>query len=142
MYTIYCIELADPVVAAAYAALQNDTQVVLPPTGGNYVLVTGNGSQVFGDGNPTKNIAVILGHGSPNGVSGQPTYLLFAGRLHSVPVNPASIYVVSCDTAAPGSLFAYGNFATSVKTAFAAATVWASETGVDADTFEGDWVKM
>ncbi|TWI77955.1 hypothetical protein IQ13_4197 [Lacibacter cauensis] len=142
MYTIYCIELADPVVETAYAALQNDTQVVLPPTNGNYVLVTGNSSQVFGDGNPTKNIAVILGHGSPNGVSGQKTYLLYAARLHSSPANPSSIYVVSCDTAAEGSLFAYGNFANSVKTAFPEATVWASETGVDADTFEGDWVQV
>ncbi len=145
MYTIYCIEMSDQVVKNALDVLTNDRQSLLPHTHQNYVLVTDNNVMTVGDGNPEVNIAVLLGHGSPNGVSGKPTFKYFNAELeasHRLQTPPRSIWVVSCGTAGNGSLFAYGNFAQSVKAAFPDSVVWASETNVNSGTFEGDWVQV
>jgi hypothetical protein len=141
MYDIVTIEPEDEIVQRAInCIIGRETNVTYPPKGG-YRLIYRNVFHKEGDGGDS-NVLVIVGHGSPNGLSGTKTWRAYCEELTAEidwKKGKNSIFIVACSANGKGQKFGYGNFAREIKDAYPKATVWASSSAVDANGLEGDW---
>lgn len=92
-------------------------------------------------------ILIIVGHASPDSLSGCKTWTGFAEQITASAspdwnANKSSIFIAACSTAGSGTKFGYGNFASEIKSAFPKAVVWASKTAVYASDLSGEWVQV
>lgn len=145
MFDIITIEPDDSVVMAALNTIIQGKAVIAQPSDG-YRVFARNALHVEGKGG-SSDILIILGHASPDSLSGCKTWTGFAEQVTASASPPwnegkTSVFIAACSTAGRGTKFIYGNFASEVKKAFPKATVWASKTAVYANDLSGDWVKV
>lgn len=151
MFDIITTELDDNAVSTAVSTVAHgapsDCEFEVASAHGNFVLtVPPRTSRTEGDGGASRDVLVIVGHGSANGLSKCATWADYKKQFEHANIDWTSkkqVYIVSCSTAADSNLaFFHGNFANEVKNDFKNATVWASSTVVNARTLEGTWQKL
>ena len=142
MYDIVTLEPEDPVVMTAVNAIRNG-QGAIPGPNGNYRFIVPGNVYVEGDGGVNSHVLVVVAHGNANSLSGRPTWDQFRIDVGHGAVNwgnKTHVYIAACSTAqGGGQAFLHGNIANEVNAFFPNATVWASDSDVDAHTQNGDW---
>lgn len=143
MFDIVTITPEDDAVEIAVDALMNRKAKIVSPTKG-FRFVTHNSAQEI-DGGGSEQILVIVGHGSPDSLSGCKTWAEYKSNVFkSVDCwsDKKSVYVVACSTDSNSNKFCYRNIADEIKESFSSATVWASSTPVNAGDLTGNWEKL
>lgn len=151
MYDIITTTPEDQVVKVAINTIVEGKVGIVPPPAGNYILTVGhNTPHKEGNGGEHQKILVIVGHGSPTGLSGIKTWSLYKEEFSSINwKEKSSVYVLACSTAGDpdpkkDTPFLYQHFAEQVKKDkdLHQATVWASSSAVHGGALTGEWQKI
>jgi hypothetical protein len=147
MFDIVTMQPEDNIVETAINSIIQGKGVI-PSPNGNYRYFAVDTVHTVGDGGAGRQVLVVVGHGSPNTLSGYESWKRFKEDVNShhknsdIFGNKKTVYIAACSIGGEGNQFLYGNIAQEIKNDFPNATVWVSISKVGSITQSGDWQQL